>query len=302
VAEANEHPPATAGGTDRITHEIDLIAGAKNLEKGGAPHRHVVFGYRLTGADLFRIDTDPQSRITTQYQDLIMREAIVEFGSLRPANGKRLSVPLSLLLDMDEVDRDDLNAGHNEFQALSLGDRESALWPPERLRLLFGFHIGEQTYDLVEFGRRLTGRDDVAADKQGLTGIARMCYRAGRMTSRVAISCTGCLGGGEVEHPFPPGYSGFLSETEPSIRPCSECKGTGRREGSEVDGPIDLEFFKTLDGADIQLLGAGAELWRQSFRLRGGSVPGAVSADSTAAGNEDRVDRGSDSGNATGAA
>lgn len=280
---------------DTIKHEIDLIGGAKNAQarNGEAPHRHVVFGYRITGADLFRIDTDPQAKITTQYQDLIMREAIVEFGSLpQPANGKRLSVPLSLLLEMDDIDRDDLNAGHNEFQALSLGDRESALWPPDRMRLLFGFTIGEQKYDLVEFGRRLTGRDDVAADKQGLTGIARMCYRAGRQISRVAIACEKCRG-----------QKSEVEDQRSEAQQCSECKGTGRRDGSEVDGPIDLEFFKTLDGADIQIIGAGAELWRQSFRLRGGSVQGnGPGKDGAAPGDENGMEREAASGDAVGTA
>ena len=263
---------------EQITHEINLIAGYEDKKK--VVHRRVVFGRRITGEDLFRMDTDPQSQVPTQYQDLETREAIVEFGTLPMADqkGNFQRVSLSILLDLDSIDREDLRAGYNEFVKKGLGDRRPVFMPPNKVRLVFGLTIGEQQYDLVEFGRRLTGRDDVQADKLELTGIARMCYRAGRQISKVAIACAKC--------------DGAVSK---SVK-CADCSGAGYVAGSEIDGPVELECFNTADGIDIQTIGSGAELWRQSFRLRGGSVSGnGQGPDSTPAGNEDGLARGSNS-------
>ena len=268
------------------THEVTLIGGYTDSKK--IVHRRVVFGYRITGADLFRLDTDPQSQVSTQYQDLTISEAITEFGTLpmADAKGNRKRVPVTVLLDLDSIDRDDLAHGYNEFAALSLGDREPSVMPPDKVKLAFGFTVREMNYDLVVFGRRVTGRDDVQADKLGLTGIARMCYRAGRQISKLATACSKCAGAGSVES-----------------AQCAECKGTGYVAGSELEGPIELEFFNSLDGIDIQIIGAGADLWRQTFRLRGGSVhkegPG---ADGAAAGNENGVAGSVDPGAAGGEA
>jgi hypothetical protein len=264
---------------EQTTHEVTLIGGYEDSKK--AVHRRVVFGHRVTGAELFRLDTDPQAQNPTQYHDLIMREAIIEFGSLpmKDKKGNRQRVPLPALLDLDSIDRDDLIAAHSEFAALSMGDRQPSVMPPDKVKLAFGFTIGELNYDFVVFGRRLIGRDDVQADKLELTGIARMCYRAGRQISRVATACSKCAGVGSVED-----------------KPCVECKGTGYVAGSELEGPIDLEFFNPLDGVDIQIIGAGADLWRQTFRLRGRGLSGnRDGANSAPAGDENGLDRGSDS-------
>ena len=161
----------------KITHEIDLIGGAPD-GKGGV-HRHVVFGRRITCKDLMRIDTDPQARNPTQYEDLVMREAIVGFGTMK------LPVPLTKLLDLDSVDREDLTAAHNGFQRQSLGDRTGEIASATEARLAFGFRVGEVEYPNVEFGLRITGRDEVEADRRGLSpGIARLCFLLGRQIQR----------------------------------------------------------------------------------------------------------------------
>src|SRR5260370_29433819 len=181
---------------EQITHEINLIGGYEDKKK--VAHRRVVFGYRITGADLFRMDADPQSQVPTQYQDLETREAILEFGSIPMTDnkGSRQRVPLSILLDLDSIDRDELRAGYNEFLIKGLGDRRPVMMPPYKVRLVFGITIGEQQYDLVELGRRLTGRDDVQADKLELTGIPWMCYCACHQIYYAAFSCEkfDCLG------------------------------------------------------------------------------------------------------------
>ena len=211
---------------ENITHEINLIGGYVDGSK--IPHRRVVFGKRITCADLIRLDSDPQAQEPTQYQDAIVCLAITEWEPLR------MPVALSIVLDLDSIDRDDLAAGYEDFQKNGVGDREAEV-SEKGAKLLFGFHIGDLDYTVVEFGRRLTGRDEVDADKRGLKpGVARMCFLVGRQISKISIS-----------------------------------------DGSaSVDGPIELEIFESLDGADVQLLRGAAELWRQSFRLSGGGLPG----------------------------
>jgi hypothetical protein len=213
---------------EKITHEIELTDGTK-----------VVFGKRITASDLIRIDENPMTQNATQYQDLVVAEAIAAFGALK------MPVPLSALLDLDSIDREDITEGHNEFQRKSLGDRGAEILSDTKARLAFGFTVSEVDYPMVEFGRRLTGRDEVEADKRGLKpGIARLCFMIGRQISKI-----------------------------------STADGA-----NSIDGPIELEMFKSLDGADVWTLRGAAELWRQSFRVRKGSAgkPGAISSDSVA--------------------
>ena len=235
-------------------HTIDLIGGYTDAKR--VTHRRVTFGHRITGKDIFNLDSDPASQNPTQYQDLIVRAAITEFGTLT------MPVPLQVLLNLDSIDREDLTEAHNKFQTLSLGERKAELLPEYQCKLAFGFtqlsqqlsptsnvqspksgsggqslDLGRGTldneirYDLVTFGHRVTGMDEVRADQIGLRpGVMRMCYLIGRQISRIERSELG-----------------------------------GQR--SEIEGPIDLAMFETLDCADIFTLRNAAESWRQSFRL-----------------------------------
>jgi hypothetical protein len=150
-----------------------------------------------------------------------------------------------VLLNLDSIDREDLRAGQAEFEQLSQGEREASLLPGNRAKLAFGFKIGELTYDLVQFGNRVTGMDEVQADKKDLSGLQRLCYIIGRQISRIGVACSDCKGA--------------------APKSCS-CCGAGFA-GSEINGPIDLEVFDSLDAIDIWTLRGAAELWRQTFRL-----------------------------------
>jgi hypothetical protein len=219
---------------DRITHAINLMDGTR-----------VVFGHRATAKEVFDLDAKPEGQIPTQYQDLMLRAAITEFGALP------MPVPLSVLLKLDSIDRDDLNEAHNEFQRRSLGDRTAEILPDHKARMAFGFKIGDSIYDVAQFGGRLTGMDDVLADKKDLTaGVKRLCFLVGRQISK-------------------------LSQSDGPL---------------ELDGPTDLELFESLDAADIWTLRGAAELWRQSFRLGRKAVSeNGDGADSAAIGDENRV-------------
>src|SRR5688572_28862775 len=96
---------------DQITHSVDLVGGY--VDKKDVRHSRVVFGHRITAQDLFNLDEDPQGQNPTQYNDLIIRSSIVEFGTLP------MPVPLTVLLNLDSVDREDLVDGHNVYSALT---------------------------------------------------------------------------------------------------------------------------------------------------------------------------------------
>ena len=244
---------------EEIKHEIDLIEGY--CDKQGVAHKHVVFGKRISAKVLIALDEDPQAQIPTQYRDLVLSKSIVEFGTLP------MPVSLLVLLELDTVDRDDLREASNVFGALSLGDREIDIAPDgSRAKLLWGFKIGEVRYDVVEFGNRLTGRDEVEADKANLKqGVSRACFLAGRTIKRISSS-----------------------------------DGT-----AAIDGPVDLTHFNSedFDADDLSAVLSASELWRQSFRFRGREVSKVGDgANGSAAGDENKLDGRADSGNAAGAA
>jgi hypothetical protein len=242
----------------QVTHAIDLIGGCKDAK--GVVHRHVVFGKRVSAKRLFQIGDDPQSSIRTQYNDLELAEMIVEFGTLK--------MPLSLttLLDLDTIDRDDVREAGNVFSLQSLGDRKYEFAPDKKkMTLAFGIKVGELRYQVIEFAKRLTGRDEVAADNLSLEGLKRRAFLAGRMVGRI-----------------------------------STADGA-----AAIDGPVELDLIDSehFDGDDFFALVSASELWRQTFRLSGGKVPDdGTETTGDAAGAQVLMDRGPDSGAAAGAA
>lgn len=206
-----------------ITIELDV----GYTDKQNVRHTRVTFGRRIKGRDLFAIDENPQSGIPTQYNDLILREAITEFGTVK------LPVPLDVLLGLDALDRDDLWAAFNRF--LSGEEKAEADLPDENaVRLLIGYERNGLVYDVVRFGLRLRGMDEVAADARRLNGIKRGCFLVGRQIKE-------------------------LAQTEGE---------------SVIEGPIELYVFEELDIVDITALRVAAEVWRQSFRRAGARVQG----------------------------
>src|SRR5882762_9283198 len=137
------------GQEEETTHSIELIGGY--VENKGKPnevrHTRVVFGRRLTAKDLFTLESDPQAKIQTQYSDLIIRAHIVEFGTLK------MPVPLTVLLGLDSIDRDDLEQGCDAFRAMKPLPAE--LLGEHKWKLSQGFEIDGVFYNQVEFGVRL---------------------------------------------------------------------------------------------------------------------------------------------------
>jgi hypothetical protein len=230
---------------------IELPIGHKDKE--GTLHNKVTFGKRITGRDLFLLESSPMASIPTQYQDLIMRVAITAFGTLR------MPVVQTILLDLDTLDREDLAEAYQSFIVEGLGGREPVSLAVNKVKLALGFEHNEVVYDVVEFGTRLTGRDEVAADRLDLEGLKRACYMIGKQITKL-----------------------------------SQSDG-----GLELSGPIDTEWFEKLDGVDILSLRVSAERWRQSFRLPRKAVQEEGDGESSLpAGQGTPLERGADSANA----
>jgi hypothetical protein len=239
---------------NELTHTIELSGGYENA---AGRHTRVVFGKRLRGLDLMFIDEDPQSNIPTQYQLLIVREAITEFGSLPMTNkkGQRERVPLPILLALDADDIEALIAGHNEFAEKGLEGRAPDFISDGEVKLPIGFESNGLVYNRVRFGRRVTGYDLVEADKKDFSGLRRECFLIGREIASLSTD-----------------------------------------DGAHtLDGPIEVQVFEQLDGADLVALRAASMIWRSSFRRgREGVQAKSVAAQHAAAGGTDGVERGGD--------
>lgn len=199
-------------------HKIELITGYVDKK---ITHREVEFGKRLTVGDLMALDTDPQAKNPTQYSDLILRRMITKFGTLK------MPVPLNVLLGLNSIDREDLQAGADKFLEITRGDRAGEFQEDNEVRLRFGFDVDGTRYHLAKFGSLTTGRDLVEADSMSLQGVARECFILGRQIVRL--------------------------RTEDGQ--------------ATVDGPVDLTFFRLVDGEDFNLLRIGAEMWKATFRF-----------------------------------
>lgn len=239
-----------------IVHIVELAGGY--VDKHGVKHTRVTFGHRLNARDLFSIDEDPQGQNPTQYNDLIVRAHITEFGTLPKP------VALSILLNLDSVDREDLAEACNVYQAISAEGRTAEFLPDHKVKLAFGFTLNGLNYNQVVFGHRITGMDDVEADRIGLKGIRRACFLMGKQIASIASQ-----------------------------------DGT-----AQLAGPIPLHYFSSpdgpLDGMDIAALRGAAELWRQSFRISGAALSrNGRGSHSVATGQGDRLERRADSGDAT---
>lgn len=213
------------------THSVELIEGY--TDKKGVKHTEVKFGKRPTVGDLMAIERDPQAQNPTLYEDLIRRLMITAFGSLK------CPVMLPVLLELDTIDRDDLGAAANEFLRMTRPEDNGELLPDDAVRLMFGITIESTTYNIFKFGNRLTGKDLLDADKNGLIGVSKNAFEIGRQVS-------------EVSH----------SET-----------------GLTVKGILSLEQMASLDSEDFNLLRVAGELYRQSFRARRKTVSGKQSGE-----------------------
>lgn len=202
-----------------MEHKIRLLTGHTDNTK--VTHRDVTIGKRVSVGDLMLLDQDPRASSVTQYNDLVMARMVTAFGDLK------MPLALSVLLSLDEVDREDLQRAGHEFNQMTAGEITPEYGDDNSVRLAFGFKIGDDEYNRVTFGRLVTGHDQVEADRLDLAGVARECFLLGRQITKIQTD----------------------------------------NQTVTLDGPAELESFKSLDGMSLQILRVGAVMYRTSFRL-----------------------------------
>jgi phage FluMu protein gp41 len=159
------------------SHSLELLYGFTDAEE--VTHKKVIFGKRLTLGDVLILDADPQGQNPTQYNDLLLRSQITEFGTLK------MPVTLMTLLSLNSIDREDLQRENAVFLQKSREGKTSEYLSASEVKLFFGFTVGEIVYDVVEFGNLTTGKDEVEADKLKLNGLAREAFLIGRQIKKV---------------------------------------------------------------------------------------------------------------------
>ncbi len=159
---------------------------------------------------------------------------------------KTMPPPLEVLLGLSRIDRSILAEGYEEFARLGRGERTSEILAGSVLKLFFGFQVDGVTYPVVRLDRPTTGYDELECDARALDGLSRLCFLIGRSISRI-----------ETE-------DGKLS----------------------IEGPVELELFKPLDGDDISVLREGDRLAQAFFRITGGEVPQERPSDDDASSDE----------------
>lgn len=189
----------------------------------GVLHTTVTFGRRVLGRDLFALDDDEQGEIPTQRNDLLIRRAITRFEPFP------MPVPLNILLGLDRLDRQEIIRSYNRFSQESAGGREAEAISTSQLKLAFGWTREGIVYDLVTFGKRLTGYDEKDADLLDLKGLRRACYFVGHEIVQISQSAGG---------------------------------------PHKLEGAVEVKEFEELDGADITALMHASEVWGHSFRNR----------------------------------
>lgn len=209
-------------------HTIILPGGYKSPDPttNGDVGRSVTFGRRPAVADRIKIDADAQSSLEVQQVLLYARAAITSFEGVR-----RKPVPLSVLLQLDDTDREVLLEGYVEFLRGSLGERVAEPLDENTFLLALGLEVDGEIYDIIEFTpapQPLTGYDEVALERQYGSGVRRELA----FVSRESVA---------------------LAQSEGALR---------------VEGAVAVETLEKLDAYDAQLLLRFSGERRDSFRGR----------------------------------
>lgn len=249
---------------------VTLIEGYRDAQ--GGLHREVEVGYVLRGADLFAIDEHPLGTTQAARDFLILSKAITKFGTMR------LPVPPTVLAELDTVERDDLLSAYNELEEESRGGRRPEVLSDGRLRLSGGYERDGITYDVVEYGNRLKGKDFITADQLELKGARRSCYLAGLQVIQLGQEVDyrkdyerhrATFSAAEARE-----FERFVGTRhgEPEVAADAVSKIMLKRKGAPdycatLPGLLSLESFEQLSVADLFAIQGAAELFRQSFRL-----------------------------------
>lgn len=158
--------------------KLELETGFTDAK--GVAHRRLVFGKRLTGADVVRADKSYGRVSQTGFEAQACAAALVEFGTLAPGE-----MPHALL-SLDVIERAEVEAAYDRFLARSAPESPPEHISDDTVRLAFGVTRDGVTYTDVTFGRHLTGWDEVHADELHLSPVERNYYLLGRQVVRLA--------------------------------------------------------------------------------------------------------------------
>lgn len=121
-------------------------------------HTEVVIGHKITIADFIKA-SDDTGNSEFQFTNELIRASITKFGSLE--------TPLSMtvFLSLDETDREMLLEELNLFTAETLKQNSAKVTDNSQVQLTFGIMKDGENFEEVEFGKTLTGYDQLALEK-----------------------------------------------------------------------------------------------------------------------------------------
>jgi hypothetical protein len=164
MEQLNEKQENAETETTPKSRKFNLKFGYQDKENPEIFHREVVISRRPTGADLFRAveDGTDGKAAQTRINLALIKSAISKFGELP------MSVPITTLFSLNEIDEDKLNGEYLLFLIASQPEIEQKILENERAQLAFGIERDGVKYHVVEFGKLLNGYDRIAiqADAQ----------------------------------------------------------------------------------------------------------------------------------------
>lgn len=207
---------------------IELPFGYQDQETPELIHRAVTFGRRSTGGDVISA-SDAANGSDLQYTLEMIGRAITKFG------GMKLPVPMTVLLSLDEIDRRELRGAYFEFLSLTAENVNQASEEIKSekaavgtARLQFGFERDGVIFTTVEFGKRLTGYDEIKIESEAKSESEENVLKRAFRVSKISTA------------------DGAKS----------------------IEGAMTLDEMKSLDVADFILLQEAGEEWLNSFRKR----------------------------------
>lgn len=175
-----------------MEHSIELKIGYK--DKNGNVHKTVTFGHRPTLGQLVLLDSNPLASNATHYELLIRMLMITKFGD------EKIPLKPNVLVSLDTIDDDLLRSAADTFLSKSKEDRSGEFLEGHAYRLHFPIEIEGASYDIIQFGRRLTVSDNVEADNLRLgDGISKAVFKVCKQITELRDSESGLKRGGQLE-------------------------------------------------------------------------------------------------------
>lgn len=148
--------------TKKTPHSVELKFGYEDKDTPETKHRRVVFGKRPNAAE-FMNAAENSSGSDTQFSLELAQTAVVEFGEMS------MPVPLTVLLSLNQIDREKLLQAYYSFLADS-GTEGGANLGGGKVKLGVGIERGNKKIVDVEFGKLLTGYDEIDIERES-TGV-----------------------------------------------------------------------------------------------------------------------------------